>query len=93
MNIGQAIRALRQKRNMTQSKLAAHVGMSVNAISSWELGKSNPPKESVALICNAFHVPVSYLMLSTIEEKDIPEDKRVLYRALLEPLKNELLNR
>nr|DAN97213.1 MAG TPA: helix-turn-helix domain protein [Caudoviricetes sp.] len=93
MNIGQAIRALRQKRNMTQSKLAAHVGMSVNAISSWELGKSNPPKESVALICDAFHVPVSYLMLSTIEEKDIPEDKRVLYRALLEPLKNELLNR
>lgn len=93
MDIGQAIRALRQKRNMTQSKLAAHVGMSVNAISSWELGKSNPPKESVALICDAFHVPVSYLMLSTIEEKDIPEDKRVLYRALLEPLKNELLNR
>ena len=93
MNIGQAIRALRQKRNMTQSKLAAHVGMSVNAISSWELGKSNPPKESVALICDAFHVPVSYLMLSTIEEKDIPEDKRVLYRALLEPLKNGLLNR
>lgn len=92
MNIGQAIRALRQKRNMTQSKLAAHVGMSVNAISSWELGKSNPPKESVALICDAFHVPVSFLMLSTIEEKDIPEDKRVLYRALLEPLKNELLN-
>ena len=93
MNIGQAIRALRLNRNMTQSKLAAHVGMSVNAISSWELGKSNPPKESVALICDAFHVPVSYLMLSTIEEKDIPEDKRVLYRALLEPLKNELLNR
>lgn len=93
MNIGQAIRALRQKRNMTQSKLAAHVGMSVNAISSWELGKSYPPKESVASICDAFHVPVSYLMLSTIEEKDIPEDKRVLYRALLEPLKNELLNR
>ncbi len=91
MDIGQAIRELRQKQNMTQSELAARVGMSVNAVSSWELGKSNPPKESVKLICDAFHVPVSYLMLSTVEEKDIPENKRVLYRALLEPLKNELL--
>lgn len=91
MDIGQAIRVLRQKQNMTQSELAARVGMSVNAVSLWELGKSNPPKESVKLICDAFHVPVSYLMLSTVEEKDIPENKRVLYRALLEPLKNELL--
>lgn len=93
MDIGQAIRVLRQKQNMTQSELAARVGMSVNAVSLWELGKSNPPKESVKLICDAFHVPVSYLMLSTVEEKDIPENKRVLYRALLEPLKNELLEK
>ena len=53
--------------------------MSVNAISLWELGKSNPPKESIKLICDAFHVPVSYFMLSTVEEKDIPENKRMLY--------------
>lgn len=93
MNIGQAIRTLRQKQNMTQGELATRVGMSVNAISLWELGKSNPPKESIKLICDAFHVPVSYLMLSTVEEKDIPENKRVLYRVLLEPLKNELLEK
>ncbi len=91
MNIGQAIKLLRQKQNMTQRELAACIGMSVNAVSSWELGKSSPPKESVALICAAFHVPVSFLMLSAVEEKDIPENKRILYRALLEPLKNELL--
>ena len=79
MNIGQAIRTLRQKQNMTQGELATRVGMSVNAISLWELGKSNPPKESIKLICDAFHVPVSYFMLSTVEEKDIPENKRMLY--------------
>lgn len=93
MNIGQAIRTLRQKQNMTQSELAARVGMSVNAVSLWELGKSFPPKESIRLICDAFEVPVSYLMLSTVEEEDVPEDKRVLYRVLLEPLKEELLKK
>lgn len=93
MNIGQAIRTLRQKHNMTQGGLAARVGMSVNAVSSWELGKSFPPKESIRLICDAFEVPVSYLMLSTVEEEDVPEDKRVLCRVLLEPLKEELLKK
>lgn len=78
---------------MTQGGLAARVGMSVNAVSSWELGKSFPPKESIRLICDAFEVPVSYLMLSTVEEEDVPEDKRVLCRVLLEPLKEELLKK
>lgn len=93
MNIGQAIKALRQKQNMTQVDLAMRIGISVNAVSSWELGKSFPPKNSIRLICNTFGIPVSYLMLYTVEEMDIPEDKRILYRALLEPLKDELLKR
>lgn len=93
MNIGQAIKMLRQKQNMTQVDLAMRIGISVNAVSSWELGKSFPPKNSIRLVCNALGVPVSYLMLYTVEEMDIPEDKRVLYRALLEPLKDELLKR
>lgn len=93
MDIGQAIKILRRKRNMTQGDLASRIGMSVNAVSSWELGKSNPPKDSIKLICDAFHVPVSYLMLSTVEEKDFPENKRLLYRVLLESLKNELLGK
>lgn len=93
MNIGQAIKTLRQKRNMTQGDLASRIGMSVNAVSSWELGKSFPPKESVNLVCEAFGIPESYLMLACLEEKDVPEDKRTVYRALMEPLKNILLEK
>lgn len=93
MNIGQAIRTLRQKQNMTQEELAERVGMSVNAVSTWELDKAFPPKQSIKRICEAFGVPQSYFLLSTIEENDLPEEKRVLYRALLEPLRNELLEK
>lgn len=91
MNIGMAIRTLRTKLGMTQAELAAHVGMSENTVSKWELGKAMPPMESIKKICDAFGVPESYLMFSTVEESDMPESKRVLYRALVEPLKNELL--
>lgn len=91
MDIGKAIKSLRQKQSMTQAELAERIGMSINAISKWELGKSFPPKDSIKHICEAFGIPTSFLMLSTIEENDLPEDKRVLYRAVLEPLKNELI--
>lgn len=91
MNIGQAIKELRFKKNMTQAALAERIGMSVNAISSWELGKTFPPNDSIKRLCVAFEVPQSYLLAASIEEEDVPEDKRVLYRAMLEPFRNELL--
>lgn len=92
MNIGQAIKELRVKKNMTQGTLAERIGMSVNAVSSWELGKTFPPNESIKRLCEAFEVPQSYLLAASIEEDDVPEDKRVLYRAMLEPFRNELFN-
>lgn len=91
MNIGQAIRVLRTKHGMTQAALAEKVGMSVNAVSSWELGKTQPPRDSIRRICDAFGVPEAYINLASVEEADFPEAKRVLYRANLEPMMNELL--
>ena len=81
------------KQGMTQEQLAAKCGMSTNAISSLETGKAYPPKATVEKLCRAFGIPVSYMLMAAIEEQDIPEEKRVLYRALLEPLRNELLEK
>lgn len=93
MNLGQAIKKLRTDRQMTQDQLSSSIGVSVNAISQWELGKSMPQKTTIEKLCRAFGIPVSYMLMAAIEEQDIPEEKRVLYRALLEPLKNELLGK
>lgn len=93
MDIGQAIKELRVKQGMTQGQLAERCGMSTNAICSLETGKAYPPKSTVDKLCEAFGIPQSYLLMASIEEEDIPEDKRVLYRALLEPLRNELLEK
>ena len=91
MDLGQAIKALRIKQQMTQAELAERVGMSTNAVSQIELGKTIPPKATIERMAHAFGIPVSYILMATIEERDIPEEKRVLYRTLLEPLRNELL--
>lgn len=91
MDIGQAIKELRLKHNMTQTDLAERIFMSANAVSTIETGKVYPPKATVVRICKAFGIPTSYLLLASIEREDIPEEKRGLYRTLLEPLRNELL--
>lgn len=93
MNIGQAIKILRQKNSLTLVQLADKCGMSKNQIWSLENGKAYPPKSTVEKLCKAFGIPQSYLLLASIEEGDVPEEKRVLYRALLEPLRNELLTK
>lgn len=93
MNIGQAIKILRHKNGMTQSQLAVKCGISTNALLALEKGRAYPPMATVEKLCKAFGIPQSYLLLASIEEGDVPEEKRVLYRALLEPLRNELLTK
>ena len=92
MDIGQAIKNLRLKRGMTQVQLAEKCGMSDQGLSNIETGKAFPPKSTIEKICQALGVPTWYLLMSSIQEEDFPEKKRVLYRAMLEPLRNELLN-
>ena len=93
MNFGQAVRILRRKNSITQAQLAERCGLSQNAVCAIETGKSYPPKATIDKLCNAFGIPQSFMLMASIEEKDIPEEKRVLYRTLLEPLRNELLTK
>lgn len=93
MDIGLAIRTLRLKNGLTQAELGERCDMSTTAICSLETGKAYPPKATVEKLCGVFGISPALFQLSAIEEGDFPEEKRVLYRALLEPLRNELLER
>lgn len=93
MDVGQAIKTLRKKQGMSQVQLAEKCGMSVNGVSMIENGQRFPQNSTVEKLCQAFGIPQSYLMLAAIEEDDMPEEKRVLYRALVEPLRDELLEK
>jgi len=93
MDIGQAIRTLRTQQGITQAQLGMRCGLSDQAISNIETGKAFPPKGTIERICTALDIPTSYLVLTSLNEDDIPKEKRILYRTLLEPLRNELLDK
>ena len=92
MNIGKAIKDIRKAKGITQKELASLIDRSVNAVCDIEKGKSWPSMETVNRFAKALGVPQSYILLFSITEEDVPEDKRQIFKVLAEPLKKGLLN-
>lgn len=92
MEIGNAIKALRTKKGISQKKLAELSDISANAMCSIEKGAAFPSKDTIDKICSALGVPVSYLLFFSITEEDIPSDKIIAFKALKEPLESVLLS-
>ena len=86
MDIGNAIKAVRTRKKITQKELAQKCEISANALCSIEKNASFPSKETIKKICDALEIPVSYLLFFSITEEDIPEDKVSVFNVLKEPI-------
>lgn len=62
MTIGERIKFLRKNNNLTQEKLAEHLGVSYQAISKWECGLSNPDLYLIAPIARLFNISTDELL-------------------------------
>jgi len=70
-------------RGMSQKELAEHLGVSQSAVTNWIKGKNSPDIETVALICDLFHISVVDLFgrdkdvkMSEAEEKVLEQYRR-----------------
>lgn len=81
MQIGDRIRALRVKRNMSQQELAAAVGCSRPAVVLWETGTRRIPLEKLRKVAKVLRSPISDLLGEPAREGD----------QLTEPAERELL--
>ena len=75
MKIGEKIRELRKKNNLTQEKLAELLGVSFQAISKWENDLNTPDLLLIAPLTRIFHITADEL-LGLAEEKN---DERLAY--------------
>lgn len=60
-DLGPRIKAIREKRGLTQKGLAHKINKSPSAVSSYELGRQVPPFDVVITICQALNVSLNYL--------------------------------
>ena len=61
-HIGNRLRELRLKNDMSQEYVAKMLGVSVQAVSKWENGKTGPDIANLIPISSLFHVPVDDLL-------------------------------
>ena len=85
--IGERIKDMREKLNMTQTALARRLGLSRSAVNAWEMGVSIPSVPYLLQLSELFRVSVDYLLgRSQREMVDISdlscEEKQVIYSLL-----------
>ena len=68
-HIGQKIRELRKKADLTQDRLAEMLGVTAQAVSKWEVGSASPDLSLIAPLCRVFGVTADEL-LGIAEEKE-----------------------
>ena len=68
-SLGEALKAHRTKKQMTQEFVAETLGVSRQAVSKWENGTSDPSTSNLCALAKLYGVPVEELLHETQEEK------------------------
>lgn len=72
--VGERIRALRKMYCLTQSELASKVGVSKNAVSSWENGEYAPCVPNICVLSDIFEVhPLYFVVHDSVREEENKE--------------------
>ncbi len=74
IQIGQNIRSLRRKHQVSQEDLAETMGVTVQAISKWETGKANPDLMLLPKLAEYFGVSIDNLFYINGEENILEEN-------------------
>ena len=60
--MGEKLYSLRIEKKLTQKQLAARIGLSISAVSSYESGSRYPSFETLIKLARIFHVSTDYLL-------------------------------
>ena len=52
MNFGENLKTLRKNKKISQEELAYKVGVTIQAVSRWEVGDAYPEMSNIVVICS-----------------------------------------
>ncbi len=92
IDLGQKIKTLRTKQNLTQKQLAAMARVSPRTIYSYESGNRYPSYGVLISFARIFHVSTDYLLglkrIKTIDVSDLNEQEISIVLQVIDLLKN-----
>jgi len=81
MTLGKRIRAARKRLDMTRPQLAAHWGITEQAIYEWEVKDKRPDFDKLPKLARALKVPIAWLIEGDGPPPS-PDDARVRIESL-----------
>jgi len=87
MNIGVAIKFVRNQLGISQEELSKKTGISQTSISQIENGIKAPSKKTISKICNVLQIPEAVLYIVGIENTDFPNSRKELFNELFPQIK------
>ena len=63
---------LRNKANLSQSAFGKLFNAAQNTVSSWELGRREPPQDVLVQMADYFHVSIDYILGHEEQKKEKP---------------------
>ncbi|MDN7350458.1 helix-turn-helix domain-containing protein [Acetobacter senegalensis] len=69
--MGERIRTQREHLGFTQSKLASMIGVSENAITQYETGRSSPRRERIGALAQALGKSIGWLLTGNEPEEEV----------------------
>ena len=84
MNMGYAVKEVRQCLQMTQVELAAKCGCTQTSLSQLENGTKSASQRTINKICRSLEIPETLLYLVGLQEHDLSADRRHTY-SLVHP--------
>ncbi len=73
--IGEQLKALRKKKQITQEVLADILGVSYQSVSRWELGVCYPDMELLPTIANYFGVSIDKLLSNDVDSREADQQR------------------
>lgn len=83
MNLGTTIKCLRKSKGINQRSLSESCGITQGYLSQIENNKREPTITTLRQISTLLDVPLPVMLLLSIDESDIPEEKRSTYQTIL----------
>ena len=90
MNIGKALREIREKKGLRQEDAARLIGMKQGVLSRLERDGVDPKVGTLERVARGYGIPVEVILFMALEEGDIAEDMREFYSAMKIPIQSLL---
>ncbi len=78
IKIGSRIQKIRKRLRLNQQELGSQLGLSANAISSYETGDATPPIRTLIAIAKLGNCTLEWLIMGTEEEAKLTSEELLL---------------